>query len=61
MTLYAFSRETWARSDDEVIGCFGLLEAAIRSETEELRAQGGPDPADRAARRTSGGDAPLDR
>ena len=40
MTLYAFSRENWARSDDEVIGLFGLLEAAIRSETEELRAQG---------------------
>jgi len=40
LTLYAFSRENWARSDDEVIGLFGLLEAAIRSETEELRAQG---------------------
>ena len=40
MTLYAFSRENWARSDDEVTGLFGLLEAAIRSETDELRAQG---------------------
>ena len=40
LTLYAFSRENWARSDDEVIGLFGLLEAAIRSETDELRAQG---------------------
>jgi undecaprenyl diphosphate synthase len=40
MTLYAFSRENWARPDDEVTGLFGLLEAAIRSETEELRAQG---------------------
>ena len=40
LTLYAFSRENWARSDDEVTGLFGLLEAAIRSETEELRAQG---------------------
>lgn len=40
MTLYAFSRENWARSDDEVTGLFGLLEAAIRSETAELRAQG---------------------
>ena len=40
LTLYAFSRENWARSDDEVIGLFELLEAAIRSETEELRAQG---------------------
>jgi undecaprenyl diphosphate synthase len=40
MTLYAFSRENWARSDDEVRGLFGLLEQAIRSETAELRAQG---------------------
>jgi len=40
MTLYAFSRENWARSDDEVIGLFGLLEDAIRSETPELREQG---------------------
>jgi undecaprenyl diphosphate synthase len=40
MTLYAFSRENWARSDDEVTGLFGLLEAAIRSETDELRREG---------------------
>jgi undecaprenyl diphosphate synthase len=40
MTLYAFSRENWARSDDEVRGLFGLLEQAIRSETAELRRQG---------------------
>lgn len=40
LTLYAFSRENWARTDDEVVGLFGLLEAAIRSETEELQAQG---------------------
>ena len=40
MTLYAFSRENWARSDEEVTGLFGLLEAAVRSETAELRAQG---------------------
>ena len=40
MTLYAFSRENWARSDEEVTGLFGLLEAAIRNETAELRAQG---------------------
>jgi undecaprenyl diphosphate synthase len=40
VTLYAFSRENWARSDEEVNGLFGLLEAAIRSETAELRAQG---------------------
>jgi undecaprenyl diphosphate synthase len=40
LTLYAFSRENWARTDDEVRGLFGLLEAAIRSETAELQAQG---------------------
>jgi undecaprenyl diphosphate synthase len=40
MTLYAFSRENWARSDEEVTGLFGLLEAAVRSETAELQAQG---------------------
>ena len=40
LTLYAFSRENWARSDEEVTGLFGLLEAAIRSETAELQAQG---------------------
>jgi undecaprenyl diphosphate synthase len=40
LTLYAFSRENWARSDEEVTGLFGLLEAAIRDETDELRTQG---------------------
>jgi undecaprenyl diphosphate synthase len=40
LTLYAFSRENWARSDDEVAGLFALLEQAIRSETAELQAQG---------------------
>jgi undecaprenyl diphosphate synthase len=40
LSLYAFSRENWARSDDEVAGLFGLLAAAIRSETPELIAQG---------------------
>jgi undecaprenyl diphosphate synthase len=40
LTLYAFSRENWARSDEEVTGLFGLLEAAVRNETAELRAQG---------------------
>jgi undecaprenyl diphosphate synthase len=40
LTLYAFSRENWARTDAEVAGLFGLLEAAIRSETAELQAQG---------------------
>ena len=40
LSLYAFSRENWARSDDEVTGLFRLLEQAIRSETDELKAQG---------------------
>jgi len=40
LTLYAFSRENWARSDAEVAGLFGLLSAAIRDETEELHRQG---------------------
>jgi undecaprenyl diphosphate synthase len=40
LTLYAFSRENWARTDEEVVGLFGLLEAAIRSETPELQVQG---------------------
>lgn len=40
LTIYAFSRENWARSDAEVRGLFALLSAAIRDETPELRAQG---------------------
>ena len=40
MSLYAFSRENWARSDEEVTGLFFLLEKVIRNETEELKAQG---------------------
>jgi undecaprenyl diphosphate synthase len=40
LTLYAFSRENWARPDEEVSGLFGLLESAIRSETDELRREG---------------------
>ena len=40
LSLYAFSRENWARSDDEVIGLFRLLEQAIRAETPELVRQG---------------------
>lgn len=40
LTLYAFSRENWARPDEEVTGLFVLLEQAIRDETAELRAQG---------------------
>ena len=39
LTLYAFSRENWARSDDEVAGLFDLLARAIAGETDELAAQ----------------------
>jgi undecaprenyl diphosphate synthase len=40
LSLYAFSRENWARSDDEVGGLFLLLEQVIRNETDELKKQG---------------------
>ena len=40
LSIYAFSRENWARSDDEVEGLFALLEAAIRRETPDLVRQG---------------------
>src|SRR5437870_6409497 len=40
LSLYAFSRENWARSDEEVAGLFALLEQAIRNETAELKEQG---------------------
>ena len=40
LSLYAFSRENWARSDEEVIGLFRLLEQAIRAETPDLVRQG---------------------
>jgi undecaprenyl diphosphate synthase len=40
LSLYAFSRENWARSDEEVAGLFMLLEKAIRNETAQLAAQG---------------------
>jgi undecaprenyl diphosphate synthase len=40
LTLYAFSRENWARTDEEVSGLFDLLGRAIASETDELAEQG---------------------
>jgi len=40
LSLYAFSRENWARSDGEVAGLFMLLEKVIVNETPELRRQG---------------------
>ncbi len=40
LSLYAFSRENWARPDAEVAGLFSLLDQAIRAETPELVRQG---------------------
>ncbi len=40
LSLYAFSRENWARSDVEVAGLFALLEQAVRDETDELSREG---------------------
>jgi undecaprenyl diphosphate synthase len=40
LTIYAFSRENWARTSDEVRVLFGLLESAIRDETPRLVEQG---------------------
>lgn len=40
LSLYAFSRENWARGEDEVSGLFALLEDAIRRETDELIREG---------------------
>jgi undecaprenyl diphosphate synthase len=40
LSVYAFSRENWARPDEEVVGLFRLLEDAIRAETPELIRQG---------------------
>ena len=42
MTLYAFSRESWA-DPRRSHGVVGLLEQAIRSETAELRAEAAGD------------------
>jgi undecaprenyl diphosphate synthase len=40
LSLYAFSRENWGRSDDEVSGLLHLLEKVIRDETAELAREG---------------------
>ena len=40
LTIYAFSRENWRRSSDEVRTLIGLLEAAIRDETPRLIEEG---------------------
>jgi undecaprenyl diphosphate synthase len=40
LTIYAFSRENWARSDKEVAQLFNLLAKVIKDETPELLRQG---------------------
>jgi undecaprenyl diphosphate synthase len=40
LSIYAFSRENWARPSTEVETLFSLLESAIRDETDELVRQG---------------------
>jgi len=40
LSLYAFSRENWARAPGEVRALFDLLRSAILSETDELASQG---------------------
>ena len=40
LSIYAFSRENWARGEEEVETLFALLEAAIRRETPDLVRQG---------------------
>jgi undecaprenyl diphosphate synthase len=40
LSIYAFSRENWARDEGEVATLFALLEAAIRRETPDLVRQG---------------------
>ena len=40
LSLYAFSRENWSRSEGEIQTLFALLESAIRDETPELVREG---------------------
>ncbi len=36
LSLYVFSHENWRRSEDEVSGLFGLIDGAVRQNTDEL-------------------------
>lgn len=40
LSLYVFSQENWRRPDDEVSGLFGLIDGAVRQNTDELIEQG---------------------
>jgi len=40
LSLYVFSQENWRRTEDEVSGLFGLVDGAVRENTDELVGQG---------------------
>jgi undecaprenyl diphosphate synthase len=40
LSLYVFSQENWRRTDEEVTGLFGLIDGAVRQNTDELVEQG---------------------
>jgi undecaprenyl diphosphate synthase len=40
LSLYVFSQENWRRTEDEVSGLFGLVDGAVRENTDELVTQG---------------------
>jgi undecaprenyl diphosphate synthase len=40
LSLYVFSQENWRRSEEEVAGLFGLIDGAVRQNTDELVEQG---------------------
>ena len=61
LTLYAFSRENWARTDDEVVGLFGLLEERDPERDRRAACAGRPGPAAGPARRAPGGDPGIHR
>jgi undecaprenyl diphosphate synthase len=55
LTIYAFSRENWARSDKEVAQLFTLLAKVIDDETPELLRQGVAVRISAACAKTAGG------
>jgi undecaprenyl diphosphate synthase len=40
LSLYVFSQENWRRSEEEVTGLLGLIDGAVRQNTDELIAEG---------------------
>ncbi|PZR62563.1 MAG: di-trans,poly-cis-decaprenylcistransferase [Chloroflexi bacterium] len=40
LSLYVFSQENWRRTGEEVTGLFGLIDGAVRENTDELVDQG---------------------